>query len=48
MQKKMFWLLFMVLGLILDVTLPFIWSVALTVPLAGVCWWLVYRSGWFE
>jgi hypothetical protein len=48
MQKKVFWLLFMVLGLIADVTLPMIWSLALTLPLAGVCWWLVYRSGWFD
>lgn len=48
MQKKMFWLLFAVLGLALDLALPIYWSLALTLPLAALCWWAVYRSGWFD
>lgn len=48
MQNKVFWLLFMVLGLIADLTLPIYWSLGLTLPLAGLCWWAVYRSGWFD
>jgi hypothetical protein len=48
MQRKVFWLLFITLGLVLDFTLPILWSVALTLPLLVLCWWIAYRSGWFE
>ena len=48
MQKKVFWLLFIVLGLVLDVALPFLWSLILTLPLLVLCWWIAYRSGWVE
>jgi hypothetical protein len=47
MERKVFWLLFIVLGLIMDVALPIWWSLALTIPLAIVCWWVAYKSGWF-
>ncbi len=47
-QKKMFWLLFFVLGLVLDFSVPILWSLALTLPLLVLCWWIAYRSGWFE
>jgi hypothetical protein len=48
MQRKIFWLLFITLGLVLDVALPLIWGLVLTLPLAVGCWWIAYRSGWFE
>jgi hypothetical protein len=48
MEKKIFWLLFIVLGLIMDVALPLWWGVALTLPLGVLCWWVAYRSGWFS
>ena len=48
MQKKMFWLLFFVLGLVLDFSVPILWSLILTLPLLVLCWWIAYRSGWFE
>jgi hypothetical protein len=48
MQKKLFWLLFTVLGAIASLTLPIYWNLALTLPLAVGCWWVVYRSGWFD
>ena len=47
-QKKIFWLLFIVLGLALDFALPLLWSILLTLPLLVVCWWVVYRSGWLD
>ena len=47
MEKKIFWLLFLVLGLIMDVALPLWWGLALTLPLAVFCWWVAYRSDWF-
>jgi hypothetical protein len=48
MERKIFWLLFITLGLIMDFMLPLVWSLALTVPLLIVCWWVAYRSGWFS
>ncbi len=47
MQKKMFWIIFAVLGLIADVVLPFWWAAASTIPIGVVSWWLAYRSDWF-
>jgi hypothetical protein len=46
-EKKIFWLLFIVLGLVMDVALPLWWGVALTLPLGVLCWWVAYKSGWF-
>ena len=48
MQRKIFWLSFLLLGLVADVTLPFIWSIVATVPILFFCWWLAYRSEWFD
>jgi hypothetical protein len=48
MEKKIFWMLFIVLGLVMDVALPLWWSLALTLPLLVLCWWVAYRSGWFN
>ena len=48
MQKQVFWGLFIVLGLVLDVAVPIVWSVILTLPLLVLCWWIAYKSGWVE
>jgi hypothetical protein len=48
MQRKIFWVLFLGLSVLADFTLPLIWGVIVTIPLAVVCWWVAYRSGWFE
>jgi len=48
MQRKVFWLLFIVLSSIMGLVLPLVWGLVLTVPLGVLCWWVVYRSGWFE
>jgi len=47
MQRKIFWLLFAVLGLIADFTLPFLWAVVATFPILALSWWIAYRSNWF-
>ena len=47
MQRKMFWLLFTVLGLLADAVLPLWWALGASIPLCLVCWWIVYRSDWF-
>jgi hypothetical protein len=47
-QKQVFWGLFIVLGLVLDVAVPIVWSVILTLPLLVLCWWIAYKSGWVE
>jgi hypothetical protein len=48
MQRKIFWLLFITLGLVLDFALPIVWGLLLTFPLIILCWWIAFRSGWFE
>ena len=48
MQRKMFWLIFIVLGLVADIALTWMWSLIATVPLVILSWWIAYRSGWFE
>jgi hypothetical protein len=47
MQRKIFWALFILLGVIADVVLPFLWAVIATIPLLLLCWWVAYRSEWF-
>jgi len=47
MQRKVFWILFLLLGLIADFTLPLWWALASTIPILVVCWWVAYRSDWF-
>jgi hypothetical protein len=47
MQRKIFWTLFGVTGLIADLVLPFWWALGATVPLLWICWWIAYRSDWF-
>lgn len=48
MQRKIFWLVFMCLGLIADFTLPLMWGLLATLPLFALSWWIAYRSGWFD
>jgi hypothetical protein len=48
MDKKIFWLLFTVLGALMGFFLPLWWNLALTLPLLVFCWWVVYRSGWIS
>lgn len=47
MQKKVFWTVFSLLGLMADLVLPFWWAVGATIPLFWVSWWVAYRSDWF-
>jgi hypothetical protein len=47
MQRKMFWTVFAVLGLVADLAFPLWWALAATIPIAVVSWWVAYRSDWF-
>jgi len=46
-QRKMFWAIFIILGLIADFSLPLIWGIIATIPILFVSWWIAYRSEWF-
>ena len=48
MRRKVFWIAFLVLGLLADVLLPLWWAVAATIPIIYISWWIAYRSDWFE
>lgn len=47
MERRIFWLLFAILGLIADFTLPFAWGIIATIPILFFSWWVAYRSDWF-
>jgi len=47
-EKKIFWAIFLALGLIADFTLPLMWSLILTIPILVLSWWIAYRSEWFS
>ena len=47
MQRKVFWTTFVVLGLVADFTLPIVWALLATIPIAIFSWWVAYRSDWF-
>ncbi len=47
MQRKMFWIIFTLFGLIADFVLPFWWACAATIPILVAAWWIAYRSDWF-
>lgn len=48
MKRKIFWISLMTLGLFADLILPLMWSIAATVPIVFLCWWIAYQSEWFE
>ena len=47
MQRRMFWMIVIVLSLFADFLLPFWWGVAATIPIFALSWWIAYRSDWF-
>ncbi len=48
MQRKVFWISFSMLGLLADVIFPLMWGMIATIPILFFCWWLAYRTEWFE
>jgi hypothetical protein len=48
MERKIFWLVFTLLGLLADFLLPFWYAVAATLPIIVISWWVAYRSDWFS
>jgi hypothetical protein len=46
-QRKIFWMVFALLGLVADFLLPFWWACAATIPILFAAWWVAYRSDWF-
>ena len=47
MERKVFWMVFMALGLVADFLLPLWWGIAATIPIVFIAWWVAYRSDWF-
>jgi hypothetical protein len=44
-EKKIFWILWFVLGLP-AYWMPLLWGVLWSIVTLFVAWWIVYRSGW--
>jgi hypothetical protein len=47
MQRKVFWIVFTVLGFA-SYALPLWWALFATIPIVYISWWVAYRSDWFE
>ena len=47
MERKIFILSMIILGLLADIYLPIMWSLIASIPIVFVSWWIAYRSGWF-
>ena len=47
MERKIFWIVFAVLGTVADILLPLWWALAATIPVLILSWWIAYRSEWF-
>jgi hypothetical protein len=47
LQQKIFWAVFLVLGLIADFALPLMWGLVATIPIIFISWWVAYKSDWF-
>lgn len=48
MQRKVFWISFLMIGLCADLILPLMWGIFATVPIVFLSWWIAYKSDWFE
>jgi hypothetical protein len=46
-ERRIFWLIFAVLGLVADFILPLWWALFATIPICILSWWVAYRSDWF-
>jgi hypothetical protein len=46
-QRRIFWIVVAVLGLLADGLLPLGWLLVATLPIVLVAWWVAYQSGWF-
>lgn len=46
-QRKIFWIVVAVLGLLANVLLPLGWLLVATIPIVLVAWWVAYQSEWF-
>ncbi|MDT7540456.1 MAG: hypothetical protein QOE33_360 [Acidobacteriota bacterium] len=47
MERKVFWMMFILLGLFADIMLPLMWGIIATIPIVILSWWVAYRSEWF-
>jgi hypothetical protein len=47
MERKIFWVVFTILGLIADIVLPLWLGLVATIPILFFAWWVAYRSDWF-
>lgn len=46
MERKIFWMVFTVLGIVADIVLPIWLGLLATIPIGYFAWWVAYRSDW--
>ena len=48
MERKIFWIVIAVLGLLAVIVLPLWWAVAAVIPIVVIAWWAGYESPWLR
>ena len=48
MERKIFWIVVSVLGLLAVIFLPLWWAVAATIPIVLAACWIGYHSAWLR
>jgi hypothetical protein len=48
MERRIFWIVVAVLGLLAVILLPLWLAVAATIPIVLIAWWLGYQSPWLR
>jgi hypothetical protein len=47
MQRKIFWIIFLLLDTIAGFELSIWWALFSTIPIVFISWWIAYKSDWF-
>jgi len=47
-ERKIFWIVVAVLGLLAVIVLPLWWAVAATIPIVVIASWAAYQSAWLR
>lgn len=48
MQRKVMWILIIVLGGVAGFILPLWWGIVANIPIIFFSWWVAYRTDWFS
>lgn len=48
MERKIFWIVVSILGLLVVTVLPLLWALAAIAPIVVIAWWIGYETPWLR